>query len=155
MGTPFSKSLPILSIPFPMQEVNYFQSEYDLFVIGGGLGGVALAKKAASLGSKVGIAWPFTKFTKGSIYYFGGCSKLIQLILELSSSTEIKGENQSNLSKWLSLQEKIRMSVNSINCGCLQEFKDLGIDCFNSLISFQSAHTLQVKHFENELDMSI
>ena len=49
--------------------------EFDLFVIGGGSGGLAAAKEAQKFGAKVGLADFVTPTPKGTKWGLGGKSR--------------------------------------------------------------------------------
>mmetsp|Transcript_7405 Transcript_7405/g.13809 ORF Transcript_7405/g.13809 Transcript_7405/m.13809 type:complete len:131 (-) Transcript_7405:103-495(-) len=56
----------------PPEPVRNSPYEFDFFVIGGGSGGLAASKQAASLGAKVGLADFVKPSPKGSVWGLGG-----------------------------------------------------------------------------------
>lgn len=104
--------------------------DYDLFVIGGGSGGIAAAKKARSYGKKVGLA-DFvkpspqnTKWGLGGTCVNVGCipKKLMHHISNLGELRKDMAEvgwevDTKKQHDWNSMMEKVNMHVRSLNFG--------------------------------------
>jgi len=75
-----------------------FEYEYGLFVIGGGSGGLACARTAASLGVKVGLADFVKPSTAGSKWGLGGtCVNVGCIPKKLMHYTGLLGESLHDL----------------------------------------------------------
>jgi len=131
--------------------------DYDLFVIGGGSGGLASAKAAVGYGKKVACA-DFVKPTpKGTVWGLGGTcvnvgcipKKLMHhaaLLAEAREDQNIHGWDidMKQEFKWNSLVSAVNGHIASLNFGYEQSFEQEGVKYLNVYASFVDAHTLQL-----------
>lgn len=137
--------------------MNQEKQHFELFVIGGGSGGLSCAKKAASLGARVGLADfvkpspPGTKWGLGGTCVNVGCipKKLFHfsaLLGESLSDSQSVGWNISENSKhtWETASEKITDYIKSLNFGYRKTLNNQDVKYFNKLAKFVSANTLEL-----------
>ena len=129
--------------------------DYDLFVIGGGSGGIAAAKHAKSLGKKVALA-DFvrpspqnTRWGLGGTCVNVGCipKKMMHYISQMGEyRSDMKGVgwdvNPETPHKWEDMMEKINSHVRSLNFGYRSQMIKEKIDYFNSFASMKDKHTI-------------
>jgi thioredoxin reductase (NADPH) len=136
--------------------------DYDFAVIGGGSGGMAAAKKAASYGAKVAL-FDFvkpspqgTKWGLGGTCVNVGCvpKKLMHyagLVGEAlhdaqacgwKFNVDASGSNGKPEFDWMSLMANTKAHVKSLNFGYKNGLRSAKVTYINALASFESEHTL-------------
>lgn len=138
--------------------------DYDLFVIGGGSGGLASAKRAKLFGKKVGLAdfvkpSPLgTKWGLGGTCVNVGCipKKLFHHTSYLSKIRNDQKEmgfdiNTDTYPKWDHVIKKITNHIKSLNFGYRTQLSKANIDYINALASFKDPNTLLLKNSQGEI----
>jgi thioredoxin reductase (NADPH) len=135
--------------------------DFDLFVIGGGSGGLACAKQAASLGVKVGLADFVTPSPQGTTYGLGGTcvnvgcipKKLLHIAAHraetLREAHEYGFEGPSRegvVSQWEKLITSINMYIRKLNWNYKTELRNSNVKFYNAFATFADAHTLELKN---------
>nr|WEU39069.1 thioredoxin glutathione reductase [Cryptocaryon irritans] len=142
--------------------------DFDLFVIGGGSGGLSCARKAAELGKKVGLADFVKPSPQGSKWGLGGTcvnvgcipKKLNHYCAQLGEMKQEQKESgwlidpQSN-HDWKSLVEKIQMYIKKLNFGYRSSLINENVKYFNRIAKFIDAHTIQLKDGEGQVSQTI
>jgi glutathione reductase (NADPH) len=121
--------------------------DYDLFVIGGGSGGVRCARIAASHGAKVAIAeerhWGGTCVNVGCVP-----KKLMVQAAEYGAYAEdAKGFGwtiPTATHDWAALMAVKNQEITRLNGIYVKLLENSGVQCFEGRASFIDAHTLQV-----------
>ncbi len=121
--------------------------DYDLFVIGGGSGGLAAAKRAASYGARVAIAEPSvlggTCAARGCIpkklmVYASGFSELFEDAVGYGWS---KPSSQFN---WQNLIAGINNKIEQLDKLHAGDLADAGVTVFDNKATFVNPHTVEV-----------
>lgn len=126
--------------------------DYDLFVIGGGSGGLACAKEAAKYGKSVGIAdfvtpsktYPGTTWGLGGTCVNVGCipKKLMHQAGQLGEGMDDAPHFGWNVTKgnhsWKDLVDGVQKHVKSLNAGYEKDLPDKKIDYFNLFAKFKN-----------------
>ena len=136
-------------------EIKY---DYDLFVIGGGSGGLAWAKTAQELGAKVAVADYVNPTPKGTKWGIGGTWVNVGCIpKKMMHYSALLGEKyhdhpstgwvHENAPKhdWNKMIENINDHIRGINYGYRKDLAKRGIDNFNEFASFIDEHTIELK----------
>ncbi len=131
--------------------------DFDIFVIGGGSGGLALAKEAASLKAKVGLADFVKPSPKGTTWGIGGTcvnvgcipKKLMHYAALCGETFEDEREAGWNLPErvshdWARMKANVARHIKSLNWGYLKQLETQKIAYFNALATFIDSHTIQV-----------
>jgi thioredoxin reductase (NADPH) len=129
--------------------------EYDYFVIGGGSGGLASAKEAASLGAKVALADFVSPSPKGTAWGLGGTCVNVGCIpkklMHYSASFgeqykdqqacgwELPGEKRHN---WERMVTNVQKHIQTLNWGYRIQLMDKNVQYFNNYASFVDPHTV-------------
>lgn len=145
------------------------QYDYDLFVIGGGSGGLACAKEAAALGARVGLADYVRPSPKGSRWGLGGtcvnvgcipkklmhhAGQLRQVIEQDApaygydlSALHISDvpEKPHALHVWATLVRNVQKHVKSLNFGYMSALQKVGVKYYNKHGSLCGGHTVQLR----------
>ncbi|XP_071514079.1 thioredoxin reductase 1, cytoplasmic [Panulirus ornatus] len=130
--------------------------DYDLVVIGGGSGGLAASKEAASLGAKVAVC-DFVKPTpKGTSWGLGGTcvnvgcipKKLMHqaaiLGHDLKDSREFGWTTPETISHdWNKMVESIQNHIGSLNWGYRVALREKKVTYLNAYAEFMDSHTLK------------
>ena len=133
--------------------------DYDLFVIGGGSGGISAAKKASKLGAKVAVAdfvnpSPIgTKWGLGGTCVNVGCipKKLMHFASMLgeakndqkSAGWEVDTDARHNWSKMLAT---VNTHIKRLNWGYKKKLIEDGIKYFNCYATFKDKNTLVLRN---------
>ena len=130
--------------------------DFDLFVIGGGSGGLACAKVAQELGAKVAIA-DFVKPTpQGTSWKVGGTcvnvgwipKKMMHYSALLGETYHDKHASGWTLDKpehdWSKMILNINNHVRSINFGYKSDMRKRGIKFYEKFASFVDSHTVEL-----------
>ncbi|XP_064399579.1 thioredoxin reductase 1, cytoplasmic-like [Halichondria panicea] len=130
--------------------------DYDLIVIGGGSGGLACSKEAASQGARVACLdyvkpTPLdTQWGLGGTCVNVGCvpKKLMHQAALLGHAIEDAKQYGWEVSgdvghKWSTLVEAVQAHIGSLNWGYRVALRDKNVKYINGLGSFQDAHTIK------------
>ena len=131
--------------------------DFDLFVIGGGSGGLALAKEAAENGARVGLA-DFVKPTpQGTKWGLGGtCVNVGCIPKKLMHYSALAGESMADQKEagwelpakvphnWAKMKENVAKHIKSLNWGYKTQLIEKKVKYFNNLASFLDPHTILV-----------
>mmetsp|Transcript_78796 Transcript_78796/g.213344 ORF Transcript_78796/g.213344 Transcript_78796/m.213344 type:complete len:483 (+) Transcript_78796:68-1516(+) len=129
--------------------------DYDLFVIGGGSGGMAASKKAADLGAKVAVADFVKPSPAGTTWGLGGTcvnvgcipKKLMHhaaLFRESMSDAHGLGWDTRASHSWEDMVTKVNTYIKSLNWGSKTELRSKNVTYFNSFATFEDPHTLSL-----------
>lgn len=132
--------------------------DFDLFVIGGGSGGISAATRAAKLGKKVAVA-DFVKPTPGgSAWGVGGtCVNVGCIPKKLMHYAALLGEARKDQEAcgwgpakegpidWEKMVDTVNNHVKSLNWGYRKLMNEASVKYYNSLATFVDAHTLELK----------
>lgn len=131
--------------------------DFDIFVIGGGSGGLALAKEAKKLGAKVGLADYVKPSTQGTIWGLGGtCVNVGCIPKKLMHYAALNGESMMdqreagwNLPEkvqhsWEKMKANVARHIKELNWGYQSQLEEMKIPYFNNLASFIDSQTILV-----------
>ena len=130
---------------------------YDIFVIGGGSGGLSAAKEAAQLGKKVGLADFVKPSPQGSKWGLGGTcvnvgcipKKMMHFAATLYNNMKyypLVGYPQQIEHKfnWETLVENVQMHIYSLNYGYRTQLRSKKVTYYNKLAKIVSPHTIEL-----------
>jgi thioredoxin reductase (NADPH) len=129
--------------------------DYDLIVIGGGSGGLACSKEAASTGAKVACLDFVKPSPAGTTWGLGGTcvnvgcipKKLCHqaaLVGEFAKDAKAFGWNITNSGHdWTQLVENIQDHIHGLNFNYRVDLRDKKVDYLNMLGSFVDPHTIE------------
>ncbi|MGH0165554.1 UNVERIFIED_CONTAM: hypothetical protein FKN15_011170 [Acipenser sinensis] len=130
--------------------------EYDLIVIGGGSGGLACSKEAATLGKKVLVLDYVVPTPKGTTWGLGGTcvnvgcipKKLMHqaalLGTALKDSRNFGWEYEEKVThNWQTMIESISNYIGSLNWGYRVELRDKNVTYMNSYAEFVEPHKIK------------
>jgi glutathione reductase (NADPH) len=121
--------------------------DYDLFVIGGGSGGVRAARLAAELGAKVGLA---EEYRIGGTCVIRGCVPKKLLVYGARYAAEIEDARGFGWScdgvsfDWQTLICNVHREVDRLNGVYTRTLEKAGVDRFLTRASFDDAHTIRL-----------
>ena len=131
--------------------------EYDLFVIGGGSGGLSAAKKATDLGKKVGIADYVAPTPKGTTWGLGGtCVNVGCIPKKMMHYAGICAESRHDMVKqgftidksphdWNKMAKNVKLHVQSLNWDYKFNLSAIHCKCYNKeFATFIDEHTIQL-----------
>jgi len=131
--------------------------DFDLFVIGGGSGGLSLAKEAAGLGARVGVADYVKPSPKGTSWGLGGTcvnvgcipKKLMHFAGETGDLFPDAAEAGWKLPEkiehsWEKMKANVSKYIKKLNWGYKTQLMEAKIEYFNNQASFIDAHTINV-----------
>lgn len=131
--------------------------DYDLFVIGGGSGGLACSKEAAKLGAKVAVADFVTPSPQGSTWGLGGTcvnvgcipKKLMHqaaLLKEHCDDAAHYGWNTPEKMEhdWTKMVDAIQDHIKGLNWGYKVALRQEKVKYYNKLASLVDKHTLKL-----------
>ena len=137
---------------------------YDYFVIGGGSGGLASAKRAAKLGKRVALAdfvkpSPMgTKWGLGGTCVNVGCipKKLMHfasLVGEMRHDQELCGweVDMNTPHDWDAMITNVNNHIRGLNWSYKTQLMQTGIKYYNMLASIEDAHTIKLIDRKNEV----
>ena len=131
--------------------------QYDLFVIGGGSGGLAASKEAANLGAKVGLADFVKPSPQGTKWGLGGtcvnvgcipkkmmhyAGTLYENINEMESIGYPKKIDKFH--NWQKFVENIQVYIKKLNFGYRSQLRDKKVIYYNKLAKLIDDHTLEL-----------
>ncbi|KAF1791604.1 FAD/NAD(P)-binding domain [Phytophthora cactorum] len=125
--------------------------DYDLVVIGGGSGGLACSKEAASFGQKVCVLDYVKPSPQGTSWGLGGtCSSLIGEVMHHDSANfgwkVTSGEGGAPTFDWKQLVANVDGYIKGINFKYKVELRSKYVKYENFLGSFIDPHTLELWH---------
>eukprot|EP00301_Raphidiophrys_heterophryoidea_P022651 c675_g1_i1.p1 GENE.c675_g1_i1~~c675_g1_i1.p1 ORF type:complete len:547 (-),score=122.21 c675_g1_i1:129-1769(-) len=172
MGEPLTTTTSLASLSFRLARPLLLQSrslqpvifvrmssggfDYDYAVIGGGSGGLASAKKAASLGAKVVLFDFVVPSTQGTKWGLGGtCVNVGCVPKKLMHYAGIIGHQMSHdahkygwnfkeqpTHDWLTLKNTVQNHVKSLNFGYRNGLRSNQVEYINALARFSGANEL-------------
>lgn len=138
--------------------------QYDLFVIGGGSGGLSAAKEAAGLGAKVALADFVKPSPIGTTWGLGGtCVNVGCIPKKLMHFAGFFGEYHEDQREcgweipenvphnWERMVNNVQKHINVINWGYRMQLIDKQITYFNHYASFVDDHTVALHNNDGEL----
>ncbi|KAF4661629.1 thioredoxin reductase [Perkinsus chesapeaki] len=139
-------------MPDPGEAPSY---DWDLFVIGGGSGGLAASKAAAALGARVAVADFVKPSPQGTTWGIGGTCVNVGCIpkklFHMSAHTaEAQGDGaglgwETNAKhSWESMVTNVNTYIKSLNWGYKTELRSNSVKYFNSFATFVDSHTLKL-----------
>ncbi len=155
-----SKVSPVCQVPkadakpAPAAETKY---DYDIFVIGGGSGGLALAKEAVGYGAKVGLADYVKPSPQGTSWGLGGtCVNVGCIPKKLMHFAATTGDTFPDAREagwklpekvthdWAVMKEHVSNHIGSLNWGYKSQLASLGVKYYKNQASFLDPHTILV-----------
>ena len=136
------------------------QYDYDVFVIGGGSGGISCARTASIMGTpqRTAIAdfvepTPSnTKWGLGGTCVNVGCipKKMMHYAATLAEARKDMAHqgwniNEQERADWATMVGNIQMHIKSLNFGFIMDLNKNHVQYFNEYASFVDQHTLQLK----------
>jgi len=130
--------------------------DFDLYVIGGGSGGLAAAKVAADLGKTVGVADFVKKSPAGTTWGLGGTCVNVGCIpkklMHISSLyREVQGDmaglgwDTKSSHSWEEMISKVNNYIKSLQWGAKTDLRSKKVKYHNAYATFVDAHTLQLE----------
>ena len=130
--------------------------EYDLFVIGGGSGGISAARWAAELGKKVALADFVKPSPAGTTWGLGGTcvnvgcipKKLMHyagILAEAKTDQRLAGIQtlpDDSEHQWTTMVGSVQKHIKSLNWGYKADMIKLKVKYFNAYASFKDSHTV-------------
>ncbi|EGD81586.1 thioredoxin reductase 1 [Salpingoeca rosetta] len=137
--------------------------DYDLVVIGGGSGGLACSKRAASHGAKVAVLDFVTPSPHGTTWGLGGtCVNVGCIPKKLMHQAALLGHaiedaksfgwevERPEKPKWETLVAEVNNHIRSLNWGYRVSLRDNNVDYKNARGSLVDAHTLKLVNKRGE-----
>mmetsp|Transcript_33031 Transcript_33031/g.77224 ORF Transcript_33031/g.77224 Transcript_33031/m.77224 type:complete len:482 (+) Transcript_33031:76-1521(+) len=129
--------------------------DYDLFVIGGGSGGLAAAKAAVALGKSVAVADFVKPSPAGTTWDLGGtCVNVGCIPKKLMHISSLYRESQADLHglgwetsarhDWEGMTSKVNNYIKSLNWGNKTELRSKKVKYYHSYATFVDPHTVQL-----------
>mmetsp|Transcript_94668 Transcript_94668/g.203226 ORF Transcript_94668/g.203226 Transcript_94668/m.203226 type:complete len:485 (-) Transcript_94668:210-1664(-) len=131
--------------------------DYDLFVIGGGSGGLAAAKAAADLGAKVAVADFVKPSPAGTTWGLGGTCvnvgcipKKLMHISSLYRETQMDahgiGWETKSSHSWEEMITKVDNYIKSLQWGSKTELRTKSVKYYNAFATFADPHTVDLEN---------
>lgn len=131
--------------------------QFDAIVIGGGSGGLAFSKEAASQGAKVCVLDFVKPSWQGTVWGLGGtCVNVGCIPKKLMHQAALLGESLEDARSfgwelpagkpafsWEKLVAGVQDHISSLNFGYRVSLREAGVDYRNVLGSFKDAHTIE------------
>ncbi|XP_046684101.1 thioredoxin reductase 3-like [Homalodisca vitripennis] len=152
---------------FDMLEGDFKTYDYDYVVIGGGSGGLASSKEAASYGRKVAVCDLVTPSPQGTTWGLGGtCVNVGCIPKKLMHKAAIIGEDiddaphygwttETKVHSWPDMVENIQNHIRSLNWKYRKSLKDKNVTYFNAYAKFKDKHTLMLYNKSGEFQKEI
>lgn len=136
--------------------------DFDLYVIGGGSGGLASAKTAADLGARVGVADFVKPSPAGTTWGLGGTcvnvgcipKKLMHysaLFREGQGDAAALGWDSKTSHSWDDMITKVNNYIKQLQWGSKTDLKSKKVTYHNSYATFIDPHTLQLDNGKGEV----
>ena len=149
------------------QSVSTHDYTYDLVVIGGGSGGLAASKEAASLGKKVAVMDFVKPSPMGTTWGLGGtCVNVGCIPKKLMHNAGIIGEQIKDAPKfgweikpeevkhnWQTMVQNIQDYIGGLNWGYKVELRDKNVKYINSYGVIQDPHTIKATNKRGKEEM--
>jgi thioredoxin reductase (NADPH) len=130
--------------------------DFDYFVIGGGSGGLASAKKAASLGAKVAVADFVKPSPAGTTWGLGGtCVNVGCIPKKLMHTSSLFRETQADMHglgwesktshSWEKMVGEVNGYIKGLNYGAKGELRDAKIKYYNKFAKFAGPNTIELE----------
>ena len=142
--------------------------DYDLFVIGGGSGGLACAKTAQECGASVAVADFVKPSPQGTTWKIGGTcvnvgcipKKMMHyasIVGEHHHDQEAGGWNMGEKPKhdWSKMITNINNHIRSINFGYKSDLRKRGIKFYEKFATFVDPHTVQLTNKKGKADETV
>jgi thioredoxin reductase (NADPH) len=140
--------------------------QYDLFVIGGGSGGLSASKEAAQLGAKVGLADFVKPSLQGTSWDLGGTcvnvgcipKKMMHFagnLYENLNNYPLVGHS-NNISKqhdWTKMVSKIQMYIKKLNFGYKTSLRNEHVTYYNKLAKLVDSHTIELTDSKGKIEI--
>ena len=137
--------------------------DYELFVIGGGSGGLAAAKAAADLGAKVAVADFVKPSPAGTTWGLGGtCVNVGCIPKKLMHISSLYRESQQDAHgmgwetksshSWSSMVTQVDNYIKSLNWGAKTDLRTKAVKYFNAFASFKDPHTLSLDNGKGKIE---
>lgn len=137
--------------------------QYDLFVIGGGSGGLAASKEAATYGAKVGLADFVVPTPQGTKWGLGGtCVNVGCIPKKMMHFAGTLYENLEQYEKvgypghlekkhdWDKLVENVQMYIKKLNFGYKSALREKKVVYYNKLAKMIDSHTIELTDAKGE-----
>lgn len=131
--------------------------DYDIFVIGGGSGGISAARWASELGKKVALADFVKPSPAGTTWGLGGTcvnvgcipKKLMHyagILAEAREDQDFAGiaVEKDTPHKWEKMVQSVQKHIKSLNWGYKSDLIKLKVKYFNSYATFEDDHTIKL-----------
>jgi len=129
--------------------------DYDLFVIGGGSGGLASAKRAVDLGAKVAVADFVKASPAGTTWGLGGTcvnvgcipKKLMHiasLYRETQADVNPMGWDTKSAHSWTTMVTGVNTYIKGLNWGAKTDLREKKIKYYNKFATFVDKNTLEL-----------
>ena len=131
--------------------------DFDLFVVGGGSGGLACSKEAVQYGAKVAVADFVSATPMGTTWGLGGtCVNVGCIPKKLMHQAALLGESlsdshhygwniqENNSHDWNKMVEAIQDHIHSLNWGYKVQLRQENVKYYNKLATFVDKHTLKL-----------
>jgi len=129
--------------------------DFDLFVIGGGSGGLAAAKQAADLGAKVACADFVKPSPQGTTWGIGGTclnvgcipKKLMHissLYRETQNDAHGLGWETKSSHSWEAMLAQVNNYIKSLNWGTKTDLRTKNVKYYNAFATFTDPHTVML-----------
>lgn len=139
--------------------------DYDLFVIGGGSGGISAARHSALAGKKVGVA-DFVKPTpSGTKWGLGGtCVNVGCIPKKMMHYAAVLAESRHDMAKqgwspdmtakhdWDAMVKNVQMHIKGLNWGYKSDMIQLKAKYYNSYATFVDQHTLKLDNGKGKVE---
>lgn len=138
--------------------------DYDLFVIGGGSGGLSCAKKAAKLGAKVALADFVQPSPLGTKWGLGGtCVNVGCIPKKLMHHASLLGEMKKDqvsagwkidpnaAHDWGHMLAIVNTHIKRLNWGYKKQLLEAKVKYFNCYATFKDKHTLSLKNKKGKI----
>ncbi|KAL4439328.1 hypothetical protein ABPG74_016991 [Tetrahymena malaccensis] len=141
-----------------LYQFSFQKFQYDYFVIGGGSGGQASAKEAASFGARVGLADFVKPSPQGSTWGLGGTcvnvgcvpKKMFHYASEFGDILEHQRnagwEVPHNINhNWSTLVNKVQTYIKRLNGIYMDALKDKKVTYYNAFASLKDKNTIELE----------
>ncbi|CAJ1447092.1 unnamed protein product [Effrenium voratum] len=137
--------------------------DFDLFVIGGGSGGLAAAKQAADLGAKVAVADFVKPSPAGTTWGLGGtCVNVGCIPKKLMHISSLYRETQGDAHgmgwetkashSWSAMVTQVDNYIKSLNWGAKTELRSKTVKYYNAFATFTGPNTLALENSKGSVE---